>query len=68
MKLTSENKAFIDKMSYRSLLENWRFAPVGDSWFEGETGEYWGKRLKELRDAAPVPAVADSKSIGWEKK
>jgi len=65
MKLTPENKAHIDAMSYESLLSRWRNAPIGDTWFQGETGEYWGKRMAEMRDADPGGAVAASKRIGW---
>jgi hypothetical protein len=40
MQLTEENKKYIDGLSYESLLSKWRFAPVGDKWFEGDTGTY----------------------------
>ena len=66
MKLTEENKAKIDAKSYESLLSHWRFAAVGDPWFEGETGKYWGERMKELREAG-ANHVGASKHIGWEK-
>ena len=49
MKLTEESKAHIDGLSYQGLLRRWRFAPVGDPWFEGETGEDWIERMAELR-------------------
>lgn len=67
MKLTEENKEKIDSMSYESLLSHWRSAPSGDRWFEGETGEYWAKRMKELRSlpGGDDKHVAASKSIGW---
>ena len=67
MQLTPENKAHIDAMSYEGLLSRWRNAPAGDAWFQGETGEYWGKRMAEMRDADPGGAVAASKRIGWER-
>jgi hypothetical protein len=66
MNLTTENKAYIDKLSYQALLLSWRFAPVGDKWFQGETGDYWGKRMRELREHG-ADHVGASKSIGWEK-
>lgn len=66
MDLTPENKAHIDSMSYEGLLSKWRFAPVGDVWFQGETGKYWGERMAEMRDKDPGGAVAASKSIGWD--
>ena len=65
MDLTAQNKAHIDAMSHYDLLSRWRRAPAGDTWFQGETGEYWGKRMKEMRDADPGGAVANSKAIGW---
>jgi hypothetical protein len=67
MDLTQENKEFIDSLSYYSLLKSWRFSPVGNPWFQGETGEYWGKRMNELRDqpGGQEKHVAASKSIGW---
>ena len=67
MDLTPENKAHIDSLSHYDLLSRWRFAPLGDRWFQGETGEYWGKRMAELRDQDPGPAVADSRALGWGK-
>jgi len=66
MDLTPENKEKIDSMSYEQLLSKWRFAPVGDPWFQGETGHYWGKRMAELR-AKGADHVAASKRIGWER-
>lgn len=65
MKLTPEMKAEIDAMSYEDLLRGWRFAKIGDERFQGEVGEYWGKRMFGLRDADPAAAVAASKRIGW---
>ena len=64
MDLTPENKAYIDSLSYEQLLCGWRFAPVGDLWFQGETGEYWGRRMKELREQGENHVQA-SKNIGW---
>ena len=65
MDLTEENKKHIDNMSYEELLRRWRFAPVGDPWFQGETGKYWGDRMAELRKTSDH--VGASKRIGWEK-
>jgi len=36
MKLTPENKAYIDRLSYEGLLSRWRNAPLGDRWFQDE--------------------------------
>lgn len=67
MKLTSDNKAHIDSLCYQDLLRKVRFAPIGDPWFQDETGEYWGKRMNELRAqrGGNERHVAASKSIGW---
>jgi hypothetical protein len=69
MELTPENKETIDSYSYQQLLSHWRFAPVGNPWFQGETGDYWGKRMSELRSQPGGDArhVSTSKSIGWER-
>ena len=64
MDLTPENKETIDGMSYGNLLAKWRFAPVGDPWFQGETGDYWSKRMKELKNQG-ANHVGASKRIGW---
>lgn len=64
MDLTPENKKIIDSKSYTELLSNWRFAPSGDVWFQGETGDYWGKRMHELKEK--VDHVGISKEIGWK--
>jgi hypothetical protein len=67
MKLTPENKAHIDSLSYMQLLDRWRNAPMGDKWFQGETGDYWAQRMKELRrlPGGDERHVNASKQIGW---
>ena len=66
MDLTPENKQHIDSLDYEDLLRHWCFAAVGDAWFQGETGQYWQKRMKEVRDAG-ADHVGASKRIGWER-
>ncbi len=66
MNLTDGNKAFIDSHPYDELLRKWRFAPAGDPWFQGETGDYWKKRMAELR-AQGADHVGASKRLGWGK-
>lgn len=66
MNLTPEKKQYIDSLSYEDLLSRWRFAPVGDTMLQGETGEYWGERMCELRGRPCGPVIA-SKSRGWTK-
>jgi hypothetical protein len=64
MDLTPELKAEIDARTYYSLLQQWRFAPSGTPMFEGESGEYFGKRMSELKALDPGGAVAASKALG----
>lgn len=65
MELTADNKKHIDNLTYEQLLSRWRFAPIGDPWFQGETGDYWGERMSELRSADNAQHVRASKKIGW---
>ncbi len=67
MDLTPRNKEKIDRMSYESLLGYWRFAPTGDPWFQGETGQYWQERMAKLRSEG-ADHVQASKNIGWERR
>lgn len=65
MDLTPENKATIDGHDIIALLRHWRFAKAGDPWFQGETGDYWAKRMAELRTKDPEAYTSASKRIGW---
>lgn len=65
MDLSDENKATIDAKSHYELLDHFRFAPTGDPWFQGDTGQYWQERMAEMRSKDPAGAVADSKALGW---
>ena len=67
MDLTPENKAKIDAKTYGQLLSHWRNASIGNPWFQGETGTYWGERMKELRSqpSGDERHTSASKSIGW---
>jgi len=69
MKLTENLKNQIDSMSYETLLYKWRFATLGDPIFQDESGEYFSKRMKELKElpGGKEEHVQVSKSIGWEK-
>ena len=69
MDLNESRKVYIDSLSYEALLSHCRFAPVGDPWFQGETGKYWMNRMSELRN---IPGgndvhVSASKGIGWTR-
>jgi hypothetical protein len=63
MDLNNENKAYIDSLSYEELFSKWRFTPIGNKWFQGETGDYWSKRMHELKEKENATRV--SKNIGW---
>ena len=57
------HKKWIDEASYDALLYRWRFAQIGDTMFQGETGNYYAKVMKEKSKS--VDTVAASKRIGW---
>lgn len=59
-------KKRIDKMTYRSMLRDWRFMPSGHPMFNMETGLYFKKVMaKKKAELADGEAVAISKSVGW---
>ena len=67
MELTPEAKQSIDGMSYENMLRAWRFAPLGDPMFQGETGDYFAKKMSEKRAAITAEEhTAASKRIGWD--
>ena len=63
MDLTPELKAEIDAKSHYELLKRWRYAPSGNPMFQGASGEYWGKRMQEMREKDPAQAVQNSKDL-----
>ena len=63
MKLHKANKRFIDSQSYKALLTRWRYSRIDNAWFEGETGAYIGKRIKDLK---PSNHIQISKEIDKE--
>ena len=63
MDLTPDLKAVIDAKSHYELLSRWRFAPVGDEMFQGDSGVYWGLRMDEKKAEDPGQAVANSKAL-----
>ena len=65
--ISKEIKEQIDGMDYESMLRKWRFAPVGDSMFEGEVGDYFQKVMIEKKvEIGEGAAVAASKRVGWK--
>jgi DNA helicase IV len=67
--MTKEEKEWIDNADYEELLSKWRFAPVGDPFFQGETGDYYSKKMAEKRyEIGYEGHVRASKSIGWDNR
>lgn len=58
--MTDQEKQKIDSMSQYELCMWWRFAPAGDSLFQGDTGDYYKKCMKEKGGFTPQI----SKSLG----
>ena len=60
-------KEWIDNARYEQLLSKWRFAPVGNPFFQGELGDYYSNKMAEKREeVGHAESVRASKSIGWE--
>jgi len=64
--IDASTKNWIDNASYEDLLQKWRYAPVGNEIFQGETGEYYSKVMAEKRAKTDDNGVSASKSVGWE--
>jgi len=63
-----ESRAWIDAVSYETLLRKWRFTPSTDQdpMFIGNLGDYYAKVMVAKRDAlSPEAAVSVSKHVGW---
>lgn len=65
--MTQEQKDWIDKSDYETLLELWRFAPIGHPMFKGDTGDYYKRVMFEKRDNLEDKGVSASKNIGWDE-
>ncbi len=64
--MTTEQQNWIDNASYQDLLRRWRFAPVGDLMFQGDTGKYYSKKMAERRsEVGQDEHVRVSKAIEW---
>lgn len=67
MELTQEVKNRIDGMTYQEMLSKWRFAPSGDSIFQGDSGKYFSEVMNRKREeVGPAEHTAASKAIGWD--
>lgn len=60
-----EMKEWIDNATYEQLLGKWRFAPAGDTFFQGIVGAYYSEVMARKRSENPDEHVRASKSIGW---
>jgi hypothetical protein len=69
MKLTPEHRTHIDGKTYEQLLRGWRFSSQDAPWMQGETGDYWAKRMKELKElpGGEEEHVRASKAVGWRE-
>ena len=47
---TEAMKKWIDEASYTELLREWRYARIGDLFFQGEMGKYYKKVLSQKRN------------------
>lgn len=67
--LSDQQRREIDAMTYEQLLRAWRFSPIGDPMFQGESGQYIADRMKEMRaqPGGDEEHVRASKAIGWEQ-
>lgn len=65
MELTSEIKQWIDSQDYLALLRRWRFGPIGDPIFQGESFEYYKKTMAQKKQETRDNGVSASKTIGW---
>ena len=64
-----EQIIWIRDASYLELFRWWRNAPVGDSMFVGEVGDYYVLKMKERRNqVGDAEHVRISKLIGWQKQ
>ena len=57
--------AWIDGQDYEGLLRRHRFAPPGDPYFQGETGEHYARTMAERRAELPDGGAVASKRVGW---
>ena len=63
--MNEQTKKWIDNASYQDLIAKWRFAPIGDPMFQGETGEYYSKVM--FAKKKECDHVQASKNVGWDK-
>lgn len=63
-----ERIAWIDRASYRELLQKWRFEPSGSPWFSGRVGEHFAEAMRIAKQRTPAgEQVSASKQIGFDR-
>lgn len=66
--MNEKQKEWIDNASYEDLLRRWRFAPLGDTIFQEESGKYYVLKIGSKRiEIGNNAHVAASRKIGWGK-
>jgi hypothetical protein len=61
--------AWIDQASYIDLLAKWRFARLGDPYFQGEVADHYTAVMRQRRDeVGPQAHTQASKVVGWDSK
>lgn len=64
--MNEKDKEWIDNATYEELLRKWRFAPLGERIFIGESGEYYRKVMLQKKYKLPHNEVVKaSKNVGW---
>ena len=61
--MIQKEKDEIDAMPQSEMCSLWRFARVGHPLFQGDTGDYFAKVMKEKGGMTPKI----SKDLGWDK-
>lgn len=55
---------YINSLTYEEMLRKFRFAPLGDPLFYGDSGEYFLKVMSEKKQIINHAAI--SKKVGWK--
>ena len=57
---------WIDSQDYEELLRRWRFARVGDPFFQDRTGEHYSQAMTKKRIALKDKGLSASKNVGFD--
>ncbi|MCK5127225.1 MAG: hypothetical protein KAR42_13305 [candidate division Zixibacteria bacterium] len=68
MKLTKEEKAYIDQQCYKYLFLRYIMASPGDTWFWGETEIYIRERMIQLEQQKPTETALIRCGIVYDPK